>query len=116
MDEKSILIVDEQPGKLLTYEAVLSELGENLIKAHSGMEALEHLLKTKHRPRAQGREHARNGWFRADDPRSPALSKHANHHCLWDSYDGPRPAAGISTRSCRLPFRSCGARVAAGQK
>ena len=39
-------MVDDQPGKLLTYEAMLSELGENLIKAHSGMEALEHLLKT----------------------------------------------------------------------
>ena len=47
MDEKiSILMVDDQPGKLLTYEAMLDELGENLIKAHSGMEALEHLLKT----------------------------------------------------------------------
>jgi signal transduction histidine kinase len=41
----NILMVDDQPGKLLTYEAMLGELGENLIKAHSGMEALEHLLK-----------------------------------------------------------------------
>jgi signal transduction histidine kinase len=47
MDEKiNILMVDDQPGKLLSYEAILSELCENLIKAHSGMEALEHLLKT----------------------------------------------------------------------
>jgi signal transduction histidine kinase len=47
MDENiNILIVDDQPGKLLTYEAMLGELSENLIKAHSGMEALEHLLKT----------------------------------------------------------------------
>ena len=47
MDEKiNILLVDDQPGKLLTYEAMLDELGENLIKAHSGIEALEHLLKT----------------------------------------------------------------------
>jgi signal transduction histidine kinase len=46
MDEKiNILMVDDQPGKLLTYEAMLGELGENLIKAQSGMEALEHLLK-----------------------------------------------------------------------
>lgn len=46
VDEKiNILMVDDQPGKLLTYEAMLSELGENLIKVHSGMEALEHLLK-----------------------------------------------------------------------
>jgi signal transduction histidine kinase len=42
----NILMVDDQPGKLLTYEAILNELGENLIKAHSGKEALDHLLKT----------------------------------------------------------------------
>src|SRR3984885_14990519 len=46
MDEKiNILMVDDQPGKLLSYEAMLAELGENLIKAHSGMDALEQLLK-----------------------------------------------------------------------
>jgi PAS domain S-box-containing protein len=39
-------MVDDQPGKLLTYEAILSELGENLIKAASAKEALEKLLKT----------------------------------------------------------------------
>lgn len=46
MNEKiSILMVDDQPGKLLTYEAILSDLGENLIKAHSGTEALQYMLK-----------------------------------------------------------------------
>jgi PAS domain S-box len=39
-------MVDDQPGKLLTYEAILSDLGENLIKATSAKEALEKLLKT----------------------------------------------------------------------
>jgi PAS domain S-box-containing protein len=42
----NILMVDDQPAKLLSYESILSELGENLIKAGSGREALEHLLKT----------------------------------------------------------------------
>jgi signal transduction histidine kinase len=47
MNEKiNILMVDDQPGKLLTYEAILNDLGENLVKAHSGREALDHLLKT----------------------------------------------------------------------
>lgn len=41
----NILMVDDQPGKLLSYEAILGELGENLIKASSGREALEQLLK-----------------------------------------------------------------------
>jgi PAS domain S-box-containing protein len=41
----NILMVDDQASKLLTYEAILSELGENLIQATSGKEALEKLLK-----------------------------------------------------------------------
>ncbi|HKR94468.1 MAG TPA: ATP-binding protein [Candidatus Angelobacter sp.] len=45
-DKVNILMVDDQPAKLLSYEAILGELGENLIKALSGREALEILLKT----------------------------------------------------------------------
>lgn len=45
-DKVNILMVDDQPGKLLSYEAILSELGENLIQATSAKEALEKLLKT----------------------------------------------------------------------
>ena len=45
-EKVNILMVDDQPAKLLSYEVILSELGENLIKAGSGREALEHLLKT----------------------------------------------------------------------
>lgn len=46
MPEKvNILMVDDQPSKLLTYEVILSELGENLLKANSGREALDLLLK-----------------------------------------------------------------------
>jgi signal transduction histidine kinase len=44
-DRINILLVDDQPAKLLTYEAILSDLGENLLKANSGMEALEQLLR-----------------------------------------------------------------------
>ena len=46
-DSVNILMVDDQPGKLLTYEAILGELDENLIKATSGREALDCLLKTE---------------------------------------------------------------------
>src|ERR1700688_2662941 len=46
-DEKvNILMVDDQPAKLLSYEVMLAELGENLIKATSAREALDILLKT----------------------------------------------------------------------
>src|SRR5579883_903323 len=44
-EKVNILMVDDQPAKLLSYEAILNELGENLIKATSAREALEHLLK-----------------------------------------------------------------------
>jgi PAS domain S-box-containing protein len=48
LDEKvNILLVDDQPSKLLTYEVILKELGDNLIKASSGKEALEQLLKNE---------------------------------------------------------------------
>jgi signal transduction histidine kinase len=48
MDDRiNILLVDDNPSKLLTYEAMLSELGENLIRAQSGIEALEQLLKNE---------------------------------------------------------------------
>jgi PAS domain S-box-containing protein len=47
MDQEkvNILLVDDQPAKLLAYEVILKELGENLVKASSGREALEFLLK-----------------------------------------------------------------------
>src|SRR6202047_2051430 len=45
-DRVNILMVDDQPAKLLSYEVILDELDLNLIKATSGRVALEHLLKT----------------------------------------------------------------------
>ncbi len=45
-EKVNILMVDDQAGKLLSYEAILSELGENLVQATSAKEALEKLLKT----------------------------------------------------------------------
>jgi len=47
IDRVNILLVDDQPSKLLTYEAILSDLNENLIKASSATEALECLLKNE---------------------------------------------------------------------
>jgi signal transduction histidine kinase len=47
MDRVNILLVDDQPAKLLSYEVILEELGENLIKAGSAREALEQLLRNE---------------------------------------------------------------------
>jgi CheY-like chemotaxis protein len=44
-DPINILLVDDQPAKLLSYAAILQDLGENLITAGSAREALEQLLK-----------------------------------------------------------------------
>ena len=44
-DPVNILLVDDQQSKLLSYEVILEELGENLIKANSGRQALELLLR-----------------------------------------------------------------------
>jgi signal transduction histidine kinase/ActR/RegA family two-component response regulator len=43
----NILLVDDQPGKLLSYEVMLGELGETLLKAQTASDALEYLLKTE---------------------------------------------------------------------
>jgi two-component sensor histidine kinase/two-component SAPR family response regulator len=44
-DKAKILLVDDQPGKLASYEVILSDLGEPLLKAGSAKEALEILLR-----------------------------------------------------------------------
>ncbi|HLG85648.1 MAG TPA: response regulator [Alphaproteobacteria bacterium] len=44
-DKVNILLVDDQPAKLLSYEVILRDLDENLIKAGSARDALEQLLK-----------------------------------------------------------------------
>src|SRR5437773_6148366 len=46
-EKVNILLVDDQPAKLLSYEVILRDLGENLIKASSGREGLEHLLRSE---------------------------------------------------------------------
>ena len=43
-DKVSILLVDDQPQRLLAYRAILADLGLNLVCARSGREALEHLM------------------------------------------------------------------------
>jgi len=44
-DVVNILLVDDQPAKLLSYETILRDLGETLVKANSANEALQCLLK-----------------------------------------------------------------------
>ncbi len=42
-----VLGVDDRPGNLVALEAVLATLGITMVKAHSGQEALAHVLQTE---------------------------------------------------------------------
>lgn len=44
-EKVNILLVDDQPSKLMSYRVILEELGENLVTANSAREAFERLLK-----------------------------------------------------------------------
>src|SRR5688572_32447138 len=44
-DRVNILVVDDQPAKVMSYEAILKELDENLVTAGSAREAFDQLLR-----------------------------------------------------------------------
>ena len=44
-EKANILLVDDMPARLLTYEAILGSLEQNLVRAQSGEEALAKLLE-----------------------------------------------------------------------
>src|SRR5579864_1940055 len=46
-DKVNILLVDDSHAKLLSHEAILAEIGENLLKASSARQAFEVLLKNE---------------------------------------------------------------------
>jgi len=46
-EKVNILLVDDQPQKLLSYSVILAELGENLVSAASAREAFEYLLHSE---------------------------------------------------------------------
>jgi PAS domain S-box-containing protein len=46
-DRVNVLLVDDQPGKLLSYEVMLADLDENLIPVSSAKAALAYLLKSE---------------------------------------------------------------------
>ncbi|MGN6546999.1 MAG: response regulator [Aureliella sp.] len=46
VDKVNILVVDDRPEKLIALKVILEELGENIVTATSGREALRQLLQT----------------------------------------------------------------------
>jgi signal transduction histidine kinase len=45
LERVSVLLVDDQPARLLSYEAILGELGIDLVRAQSGTDALARLME-----------------------------------------------------------------------
>ena len=92
----NVLLVDDQPANLLALEAILDDLGHNLVRARSGEEALRRLAEQRLRRRPARRAHARPGRLRDGpaDPRPGAVAAHADHlpH---------RPRAATSSRRPR---------------
>src|SRR5262252_7941304 len=46
--QANILLVDDQESRLLSYQAILADLGQNLVTARSGVEALDRLMKDEY--------------------------------------------------------------------
>jgi signal transduction histidine kinase len=46
-EKVNILLVDDQPARLMTYQSVLAELNQNLVSVSSGLEALDKLMRTE---------------------------------------------------------------------
>ena len=44
-DKVNILLVDDQPARLMSYDAILSVMGQNLVHARSGTDALARLME-----------------------------------------------------------------------
>ncbi|MFL5571167.1 MAG: PleD family two-component system response regulator, partial [Gemmatimonadaceae bacterium] len=44
-EKVNILLVDDQPARLLSYEAILAGLKQNLVRAQSGTDALAKLME-----------------------------------------------------------------------
>src|SRR5262245_61097549 len=47
-EKANILLVDDQESRLLSYQAILGDLGQNLVTARGGMEALDRLMKDEY--------------------------------------------------------------------
>ena len=107
-DKVNILLVDDQPGKLLSYEAMLGDLGENLIKASSGTRSPGASAQDRHHDRADGRQHAGARRLRAggDHPPAPPLSEDGDHLRLGGAPDRPGPAQGLRVRARWTTSRS----------
>ena len=106
-EKVNILLVDDQPAKLLAYEVILKELGENLIKAASGARSARVSAQERGRRHPGRRLHAGTRRLRAgsDDPRASALPEDRDdlHFRHPGQRRRPRCAATRWARSTTCP-------------
>lgn len=89
-DPVNILLVDDRPENLLALEAILGELGENLVRAASGEEALKRVLESDfaailldvNMPRMPGFEVAKLVRARDRSRHTPIIFMTADDSCL----------------------------------
>ena len=113
----NILMVDDTPSNLFVLEATLGELGQNLVRAGSGVEALRRLLDRRLRADPDGRPDAGHGRLRGRRP-DPAARPHATHpDHLPDRLRAHRrgDVPGLLGRGGGLPVQADRARGAAVQ-
>ncbi len=116
-DSPFVLMVDDQPARLLTYEAVLSGMPIQCVRAHSGAEALQLLLKHSfalilldvNMPDMDGFEVARHVRSHSRLSKTPSFSLPASGCTISIASRATRWAPSI-TSACPSCRRSCAAR------
>ena len=74
----NILVVDDLPEKLLVFRTILEELGQNIVTARSGEEALQRAARARVRGDPARRQHAGHGRLRDRRADPPAQRKSAH--------------------------------------
>ena len=106
-EKVNILLVDDQPARLLTYEAILGRARAEPRACHSGEEALAKLLEKEFAVDPARCQHAGDGRLRdgrviQGHPRSRTDADHLRHR---RARDRARPAARLPDRRRRLRLR-----------
>ncbi len=103
-EKVNILLVDDQPAKLLAYEVILKELGENLVVGRFRPRSARIPAQERRRGHPGRRLHAGTRRFRArrHDPRASALPEDGDDLHLGDPGQRYRPAARLRDGRGRL--------------
>ena len=117
-DKVNILLVDDQPAKLLSYETILGRIGGESDQGGIGQGGARATAQAGDRRHPGGRLHAgaRRVPAGGDDPRASAFPAHRHHLHIRHPPDRRRPPARLSRwgRStmfrCRSFRRCCGPR------